>query len=387
MKPNGFLRFSLFLWLVLATSFIVPTAFAQDAAPPPQEQPKADQQAPAQDGGPQTDVSPIAVPKKKDVPPPPKEPKLKNPPEIGNYTIHKDVPLVTLDVSATTKDGQFISNLKKENFRIYEDGVEQKVADFHLQQEKPITAVLLVEFSSINYSFMLDALRASYGFAATLKKEDWISVIAYDMRPHMLTDFTQNKEEVYDALGTMRVPGFREANLFDALYDTIDRLERVEGHKYVILVASGLDTFSKLRLDQIYKKVQTTKDITIYSVGTGQLRRNLADPYMGSIARLNLLQADNQMRTFAKYTGGKAYFPIFEANFKEVFADIGADIRNNYLLTYYPSNSKQDGSTRKLKVELGDGNGGPLHVLNQKGKEQKVELVYRDSYTAKNEVD
>lgn len=359
---------------------------AQSGTQTPSTQ-KPSEAPPPEAGGPTGDVGPIAVPKKKNEPPPLKEPKVKNPPEIGNYSVRKDVSLVSLDVQVKTKDGNFVPNLKAQNFRIMEDGVPQQVKDFKIQDDVPVTAVLLVEFGSTNYYFMVDALRASYAFANTLKKEDWIAVTAYDMRPHILVDFTQNKNEVYEALGRLRVPGFHEFNLFDSLYDTIDRLERVEGHKYIILISSGLDSFSRLRLDQIYDKVKTTRDITIYCVGTGQFLRNVNDQYIGAITRMNLLQGDNQLRTFAKWTGGHAYFPIFAANFKEVFADIAADIRNEYVLTYSPTNAKQDGTFRKVKIELQAPDGGKLTLRNEKGKELKYDIIAREGYTAKHEVE
>jgi len=377
--------------VVLAMTAVAAVLPAQDTNAQPGAQTPSTQKPsetpPAEAGGPTGDVGPIAVPRKKSEPPPLKEPKVKNPPEIGNYSVRKDVSLVSLDVQVKTKDGNFVPNLKPENFRVVEDGVPQKVKDFKVQDDVPITAVLLVEFGSTNYYFMVDALRASYTFANTLKKDDWIAVTAYDMRPHILVDFTQNKEEIYDALGTLRVPGFHEFNLFDSLYDTIDRLERVEGHKYIILVSSGLDSFSRLRLDQIYDKVKTTRDITIYAVGTGQFARNISDQYIGSIARMSLLQGDNQLRTFAKWTGGHAYFPIFAANFKEVFADIAADIRNEYVLTYSPTNAKQDGTFRKVKIELQAPDGGKLTLKNEKGKDLKYDIIAREGYTAKHEVE
>ena len=377
--------------VVLAIAAVAAALPAQETAPqtgtPAPSTQKPSEAPPAEAGGPTGDVGPIAVPKKKNEPPPLKEPKVKNPPEIGNYSVRKDVSLVSLDVQVKTKDGNFVPNLKPQNFRIMEDGVPQQVKDFKIQDDVPVTAVLLVEFGSTNYYFMVDALRASYAFANTLKKDDWIAVTAYDMRPHILVDFTQNKDEVYDALGRLRVPGFHEFNLFDSLYDTIDRLERVEGHKYIILVSSGLDSFSRLRLDQIYDKVKTTRDITIYAVGTGQFTRNVNDQYIGSIARMSLLQGDNQLRTFAKWTGGHAYFPIFAANFKEVFADIAADIRNEYVLTYSPTNAKQDGTFRKLKIELQAPDGGKLTLKDEKGKELKYDIIAREGYTAKHEVE
>src|SRR5205814_8672451 len=94
-------------------------------------------------------------------------------------------------------------------------------------------------------------------------------VISYDMRPHILADFTQDKRAVYGALNQLRIPGFAETNLFDALYDTLDRLDQIEGRKYVILVTTGVDTFSKLNLDQIMKKIRATKDVTIFPESVG----------------------------------------------------------------------------------------------------------------------
>ena len=133
--------------------------------------------------------------------------------------------------------------------------------------------MLLVEFASTNYAFMIQALQASYSFANTLQKDDWIAVEYYDMQPHLLVDFTQDKKAVYGALNQLRIPGFSETNLFDALYDTLDRLDRVEGKKYIILVTTGVDTFSKLTLDKITKKIKDTKDVTIFPVSVGWIIR------------------------------------------------------------------------------------------------------------------
>src|SRR5437588_6254806 len=165
----------------------------------------------------------------------------------------------------TTKDGQFISTLKKENFQVFEDGTKQAISDFKVE-DAPITAVLLVEFASTTYPLLIDALRASYIFASTLKKDDWVAVVDYDMKPDILVDFTQDKNSVMQGLNTLRMPGFSETNVFDALYDTLDRVDRIEGHKYVVLISTGIDTFSKLTLDQITKKVKNTNDVNIFPI-------------------------------------------------------------------------------------------------------------------------
>jgi len=345
-------------------------------------------------GGPEGELGPYSVPKKPAQPPPPPErPKpVRNPAELGEITITRNVPLVNVDVMVTTQNGQFVPGLRKENFRVLEDGAAQQVSSFSVSQA-PITAVMLVEFASTHYGFMMDALRASYSFAETLKPNDWIAVISYDMRQYILTDFTQDKREVIAALNQLRIPGFSETNLFDALYDTMDRLDGLPGRKYVILISSGRDTFSKINYNRILQKLRASRDTTIFSISTGRAFREGMEARYGrniefNAANMDYLQADNEMVTFARYTGGRAYFPRFQAEFPEIFRDIGASIRNQYLLSYHPTNTRQDATYRKLKVELVDPQSGkPLKVLDQKGKEVKYNVISREGYTAKPQVD
>lgn len=357
-------------------------AWAQ--SPPASPQPQQQQQSP-EAGGPSGDVGPIAVPKKKEEPPPPK-PEPKKVEGMPDYTVRVDVPVVNVDVTVTTKDGHFIPGLNQGNFRVYEDGVPQTVTSFQ-RSEAPITAVLLVEFAATNYNFVYDMLNSSYVFASQLRPQDWVAVVSYDMKPSILVDFTQDKSAIYGALNSMRMPMFSETNLFDALWDTLDRMDRIEGHKYIILVSSGVDTFSKKNLDNVLKKVQATRDVTIYTISTGVLLRLIVEPRMSGETNLTFLQADNQMQTFARMTGGMSFQPRFEAELPEIFRSINSIIRNQYTLSYQPSNSKQDGSYRKIKVELVDAtNGGPIQIRDQKGKAVKYNVIARDGYRAKQAV-
>ncbi len=395
---------SLTMWMLalafsLSLFLAVSPASAQDQTQtPPQtnDNGKPKQDAPAEAGGPSGDIGPYAIPKKNpdEAPPPPPPPTPKRVEGLPDYSIKVNTPLVNVDVLVTTKTGEFVPGLKKENFRLFEDGAAQTINTFNISKA-PITAVLLVEYASTNYAFMIQALQASYSFANTLQKDDWIAVAYYDMQPHILVDFTQDKRAVYGALNQLRIPGFAETNLFDALYDTLDRLDRVEGKKYVILVTTGVDTFSKLTLDKIMKKIKDTKDVTIFPVSVGWIIREMYEAHgraaphgMGiPVSNMDYLQADNEMRTFAAMTGGRAYFPRFEGEMPELFRDISSDIRNQYSITYRPTNDKLDGTYRKLKVQVVASDGGPLKVKDQKGKDQKIDVVARDGYTAKHSVD
>lgn len=370
--------------------------FAQDQSQPQSQPPSGQQQTapPPEAGGPQGDVGPYAIPKKKEEPPPPPPTKPKKIEGMPDYSIQVNVPLVEVPVMVTTKDGQFISNLKQDNFKVYEDGVQQKISNFTISQA-PITAVLLVEFAATNWQFEIEALKASYSFANSLKKDDWVAVEYYDLRPQILVDFTQDKSAIMGAIDLLRMPGFAETNMFDALYDTLDRLDRVEGHKYIILVSTGFDSFSKITLDQIMKKIRNTKDVTIFPISIGWALRNFCEMEhclgwtRGGVpaGEMDYLQADNEMQTFARMTGGRFYQPRFDAEYPEIFRSIAGDIRNQYMIAYHPTNQKLDGSYRKLKVEVVAPDGGPLKVHDQKGKDLKYLIIAREGYTAKHVVE
>jgi len=372
--------------LALACLFLSAAPLGAQDQPSAQGSQQNPTEPPPAAGGPQTDVGPYAIPKKKEEPPPPPPDKPKKIPGMPDYSIRVDVPLVEVPVMVTTKDGQFISSLKKDNFRVFEDGVQQNISNFTVT-EAPITAVLLVEYAATNYGFMIDALRASYTFAESLKKDDWVAVEYYDMKPQILVDFTQDKGAIMGALNLLRIPGFSETNLFDALYDTLDRLDRVEGHKYIILVSTGFDSFSKLNLDQILRKVKATHDVTIFPISIGWSMRewcevNHCTGYTRGgaipVSQIDYLQADNEMQTFARLTGGRFYQPRFSAEYPEIFRSIAGDIRNQYMIAYHPTNAKLDGGYRKLKVEVVAPDGGTLKVKDQKGKDVKYQVIARE---------
>lgn len=399
-SPRFFAALAAGLLTVSSASLLDPVA-AQQTTPQQPTQTQQQQQQPTPDGGPSGDTGVIAIPKKKanpdaTLPPAPAEPKFKNPTGAPDVSLKIDVPEVTVDVGVLLqKTSQFVPGLKPSNFRVYEDGVPQKIIGFK-RTEAPITALLLCEFAgSMNmYSpiwiFQMDMLNAAYAFAQQLRPQDYAALMTFDMRTHIITDFTQNKQQMLAAINQLQVPGFAERNLFDAIYEAEDRLSRIPGRKYIILVASGIDTFSKITFDQILKKVKNTPDITIYAISTGGAFRAMTEGTGGFGAQMrdiDYLQGDNEMRTFAKLTGGAWYEPRFEAEFPDIFSEINQNIRSKYELVYRPTNPKQDGSYRKLRVMLVDDEGKPLRIEDQKHHPLKYEIIARDGYRARPEVE
>ena len=388
MKPRRVVRYVIPAALV----FLLRAGLGQTQ--PPSAPEPAQQTTPAlpstDDAGPQTDNGPIVIKKKKEstepiAPAAPPEEKIKNP-NNANFSLRVDVPLVSLDVSVQLeKTHQFVPGLKPPQFLVLEDGVEQKVDTVRMTQT-PITAVMLLEFAANNYYLIRDMQNASYSFFRSLRPDDYVAVITYDLRTHILTDFTNNKDVVAQSLQSLTIPGFSDTNTFDALYETLDRISRVEGRKYIIMIGSGRDTFSKLTLDKILAKVKATPNVTIFTIGTGAMQNEInggRGGMGGGIRDMNYLQAQNQLKTFASMTGGLSFSPIFQGELPDVFAQINDSIRNQYVLTYRPTNSKNDGSYRKVKVLLVDNEGHPLRMADEKGKAVKYSIIARDGYKAK----
>jgi len=289
------------------------------------------------------------------------------------------------------KTHQFVPGLKPENFRVYEDGVEQKVIGFK-RVEAPVTALLLCEFASNSAWYIKgnDMVNAAFEFMRQLRPQDYVALETYDMHTQIVTDFTQDKQQLLQALRTLRMPNFSDTNVFDALSESIDRLDRIQGQKYIVLIGTGRDTFSKLTFDKILAKVKASRDITIFTISTGGALRAMTEGsrgISGSMRELDDLQADNEMRTFSNLTGGMSFFPRFAGELPDIFQSVNQTIRAKYELVYRPTNTKQDGTFRKLRVVLVDDEGQPLRFQDEKKKPLKYDIIARDGYRARQEVE
>jgi len=388
--------------LLLAVAVLAAASVAHaQSQPQSTTQQQQDQSAPAA-GGPSGDNGVIALPKKKDAPeeeapapPAPPEPKVTNPAGMPPVSLHIDVPEVTVDVGVLLKKtGQFVPGLKPANFKVYEDGVEQKVLGFK-RVEAPITALMLCEFAARGWVFRMDMLNTAWAFTQQLRPQDYVALVTFDMKTHIYVDFTQDKTQIQQAINQLGMSvfmpaAFSETNVFDALYESMDRLSRIPGQKYIILVASGIDSMSKLTFDKILKAVKNSQDITIYAISTGGLLREMTEGQggmMASMRDMDYLQADNEMRTFASLTGGMWFEPKFTGELPDMVRSINENIRAKYQLVYRPTNTKQDGTYRKVRVELVDDEGQPLRMQDQKHKPLQYQIVARDGYKAHQEVE
>jgi Ca-activated chloride channel homolog len=311
----------------------------------------------------------------------------------GLPTFKSDVSVVTVDVAVTDPKGHFIPGLPATDFRVLEDNVPQQIKSVTMG-EAPMTVAMVIEFSARFQTFYgptwRQTLMAAYGFAQSLKPDDYLAIIAYDLRPEILTDFTTDRVKIQEALQRLNIPGFSESNLYDAVTDTADRMSGIEGRKAIVLISSGIDTFSKKNYGET-RKILQEDGVPVYAVGLMQALRDMAEARgaLRGTQEMDFLQADNAMRTFAKETGGMAFFPRFMAEFGTIFQQIQQAMRSQYVISYEPINKAHDGSYRKIKVELvNPATNEPLAMKDEKsGKPVKYQIVAKAGYKAPREVE
>ena len=364
------------VWLVflaVAASFLAGIALRQTIYAQPQ----------SQEPGPQPNVGETTIAPKTAQPAPvpeTKRPERINPSEI--YTLSTSTNLVSLDVMVKDKDGNPIQGLGRKNFKVFDDGVEQNVSNFGTGQE-PLTLAMVIEFANRNiwnqfetWAYLYQALQDAYAFLNVMQPKDWVAVVSFDMKPQIITDFTQDRYEVKGALDQLRIPGFSEANLYDALAFTIDRMKDIQGRKAILAICTGVDTFSKLTYPEMLK-IAKASDTAIYPISTLEWYN-----VMTGMHEMQAATARNQLNYIAQYSGGQAYFPRFQAELPDDYQQIAGQIRTQYSLGFIPSNAAKDGRYHKLKVELVDDTGSPLRIPDKKGKPIKYRLVARDGYYA-----
>lgn len=309
--------------------------------------------------------------------------------------------IVNIDaVVYNRRSGQIITGLTKENFAVFENGVKKEIASF-ATPEMPITVTLVLEYSKWSEVFgrasgqifepgVYETVRPVAHFLSRFIRppDDYASVIAFDMRSTPITDFTNDPGRIRQTIDLLlrNQPAFRENNLFDAIKlaliggraDSIvlDRSEErymdYQGmvdiqsrRRAIILVASGIDTFSKTNYGEIRKIIQES-GVPIYIISTGNLFYKKYEHLLGATDRLDGLpgrltfqMARNQMTTFAKESGGAHYEMTFPSEIPGYLQSIDALLRNQYNMAYVLEERHEAGKRYKLEVKVdvdGDGN-------------------------------
>ena len=210
-------------------------------------------------------------------------------------------------------------------------------------------------------------------FTQQLRPDDYVAVVTYDMHTTILTDFTQNRMMIQDAMRSLQMPTWQRNQQFDALYETLDRLSRIDGRKYIILVSSGRDTFSKITLDKMPPEDQGNPQ-RHHLLHRHRGRRHDGRRWFRQRAHEQHHHAAGAKRvqSFARMTGGMYFEPRFTAELPDDFTAINESIRNQYQITYKPSNIKMDGTYRRIRIEFVDQEGHPLRMQDEKHKASQI---------------
>src|SRR5207249_3056317 len=187
----------------------------------------------------------------------------------------------------------------------------------------------------------------------------------------------KNKAAVFEGLRRLQIPAYRETALYDAVYDTLERLESVDGKKVIFLLSTGLDTISKRSYPETLKKAEGS-DTVIYAVSMGQMARLYFESRLNPIDQITFLQADNTLRSMAEASGGVAFFPRFVTEYPSIYESVSNNLRNQYSLGFVPKEHKKDGKFHKIRVEV------PNVDLNKHAKQDQLTVRQKKGYKTTN---
>jgi VWFA-related protein len=295
---------------------------------------------------------------------------------------------VTLNLQVKDPNGYFLPNIRRENFAVYEDGVRQENAAVDVQHS-PVCVALLMEsggrYHELNQAVRGEVRQAGRQLLDVTGRDDKIALLKYGEKLETLVDFEQNHEVAETALEPLDVPGFSETNFYDALLDTLDQMRGVRGRKAIIIVSTGVDTFSKATFEQVLQAAHDSAT-PIYTIGLVQLIRREVAVHEGTapFARIDWNNAEKRLETLAKASGGRAYVLDSGIGIPAIYDDIMENLRLRYVVTYLSSNVDGSGRPHRIRVELIDPKTGEaLKIRDSSGNAMAAKLRVQESYSPK----
>ena len=262
--------------------------------------------------------------------------------------------LVVLHAAVLDKQKHLVTDLRREHFKVLEDNVRQEIKDFK-REDIPVSVGILVDNSGSMRDKRVRVNAAALTFVRTSNRNDEIFIVNFNDEAFLDKDFTSNLEELKE--GLERIDSRGGTAYYDTIRMSLDHLTgRGRRTKRVLLVITdGEDNASRLTLERLIKYIQQT-DVVIYSVGL-----------LGDDSARAARRARRAIEAVSEATGGPAFFPANVDEVEEITARIAHDIRNQYLLTYKPSNAAADGSYRSVKVKAHAPGKGRLFVRTRTG--------------------
>ena len=279
----------------------------------------------------------------------------------SGFRIGVAVDQVFLSVNARSAGGGFIQDLSREKFAVYEDGVRQEILNFY-SEAVPVRVVLLVDVSGSTRGSQGEIRRAALRFVDSLGSEDEIAVITFNDVPKLILDWTNNRQRIESAM--LRIYAKGRTVLNDALYVTCDDLlANVAGKKAVILLTDGIDTSSMTTSEEALELVTRSEAMTYiastveaYWASAIAMRvklRSHARPVPREMTDDYILGVKRFLHKLADRTGGRVLDSKAFASLSDVYAQVAEELKNQYYISYQPSNRIKDGSWREVTIRVG----------------------------------
>jgi VWFA-related protein len=318
----------------------------------------------------------------------PAQPLFKNKQGNQKTEIHFDPATRTVTIKLLVQDanGYFIPNIRRDNFAVYENGVRQQNATVDVEHA-PVSLGLLMEFGGrtpgLNRDLGEEVARACQHVLDELGQDDSIAAWKYNDTVQMLSGFSRDKSNLQTQCLKLGTPELSETNLYDAIIFTLGQLHPVTGRKAILLISSGVDTFSKATYQDALKAAQGS-DTPIYALGLVHALRLDFEirAHAGPAARIDWTKAEKTLEELSTVSGGRAYIPENTLDLAPVYDDMLENLKVRYVVSYVSSSTLDPNSPRTVRVELVDPKtGGPLQIVDSTGKPVRAKIVVQDSYT------
>ena len=258
----------------------------------------------------------------------------------SDYTLKVDVNLITLHVSVMDDKDQIIKGLKKEDFAVYEDKIQQEISLFK-EEDVPVSLGLVIDNSGSMRTKRERVNKAAITFVRTSNPQDEIFLINFNDQIYIDQDFTRNHDDLRDALEGIDARG--GTALYDAIYLSLEHIrEGKEDKKALLLISDGEDRDSRYKFESVLEFARESH-ASIFVIG-------LFDKE-GERSRAQK-KAAKALKELAEETGGKYYFPESVDEVEAICTQVAHEIRNQYTLGYKPTNTRRDGTWRTVNVKL-----------------------------------
>ena len=278
------------------------------------------------------------------------------------FTIGVNVDLVVLHAAVHDKGGRFVNGLKKENFKVFEDGVAQTVSVFS-QEDVPVSLGILLDTSGSMRTKLELVNKASLALIRASNPDDEVFLLGFSQEIELLEDYTNDVDMISDALDNIVVTG--GTALYDAIYLGVQKAQKGrKPKKAIVVVSDGEDRDSYYKLEELLAKVQEA-DVQIFCVGF--MSPSPEKGLFGRFSKTPAEKAREAMQKISDETGGKAYFPQKVTDLNAVASEIAHELRNQYSIGYNSSNTAKDGSWRRTKVVLAGADSSNYQVRARTG--------------------